>query len=120
MLHGVHHASPRDEARLFMPPVPGMIIISVLLLITWLLLEWLALSFVAGLINGYLVYAAMHYSMHMYKPPRMLRRLWAHHALHHYRHHDKAFGVTSTFWDRVFRTMPPEKESKEVVVERKD
>lgn len=116
LLHGVHHEAPRDESRLFMPPVPGAIIVSLLLGISWLIMRSYSFSFVAGLVNGYMFYAAMHYSMHVFKAPPMLRKLWAHHALHHYKHHDKAFGVSTMLWDRIFRTMPPVKEQKSVVV----
>ncbi len=35
--------------------------------------------------------------------------LWRHRSLHHYKHPDKAFGVSNTFWDSVFGTMPPKK-----------
>ncbi|MDZ7659917.1 sterol desaturase family protein [Fodinibius sp.] len=34
---------------------------------------------------------------------------YRHHTLHHYKYPDKAFGVSTTLWDRVFGTMPPEK-----------
>lgn len=117
LLHGVHHEAPRDDSRLFMPPVPGILIISILWFISYLLLRDHSFSFIAGLVNGYLLYAAMHYSMHVYKAPKYLRKLWVHHALHHYKYHDKAFGVSSMLWDRIFRTMPPVKEQSGVMAE---
>jgi sterol desaturase/sphingolipid hydroxylase (fatty acid hydroxylase superfamily) len=116
LLHGVHHESPRDDSRLFMPPVPGAIIIFILWIIFYLLLGEFSFAFVAGLVNGYLFYSAMHYSMHVYPAPKLLRKLWAHHALHHYKYPDKAFGVSSRLWDRVFGTMPPGKDSGSAVV----
>lgn len=115
LLHGVHHEAPRDDSRLFMPPVPGIIIISILWLVAYLPLRDHSFAFTAGLVNGYMFYAAMHYSMHVYKAPKFLQKLWTHHALHHYKYPDKAFGVSSMMWDRIFMTMPPVKEQGKVV-----
>ena len=107
-LHGVHHEEPRDHDRLFMPPVPGLIIIGVVSLIVKLVLGSFAFAFLGGWLTGYLMYAFVHYKVHGQQPPKMFRKLWVHHNLHHYRYHEKAFGVSTTFWDRVFRTMPPD------------
>lgn len=107
MIHGVHHQYPRDKERLFMPPVPGILIISVLFLLFYLILERYTFTFLAGLLNGYLLYTLIHYSVHMYRPPKYFKKLWVHHAMHHYRYHDKAYGVSSPLWDIVFGTMPP-------------
>ena len=61
----------------------------------------------AGIITGYMVYSSIHYSIHTYKPIKGLKFLWAHHLKHHNpKYEDRAFGVTSPFWDWVFRTMP--------------
>lgn len=107
-LHGVHHEDPRDHERLFMPPVPGLIIIGVVSIGVKLLLGDFAFSFLAGWLLGYMFYAYVHYRVHDTKPPRILRRMWIHHNMHHYKYPDKAFGVSSPFWDIVFGTMPPD------------
>ena len=49
-----------------------------------------------------------------------LAMLWRNHHLHHYKHSDMGFGVSSTMWDHVFGTMfdlKKEKEDKEKVKE---
>lgn len=116
--HGYHHEYPRDSHRLFMPPLPGAIIAAAFLglfSIPALFIPALAgysLVFTAGFVNGYLIYSLVHFATHRFKPPRLFRVLWTHHALHHYKHQDRAFGVSSPFWDHIFRTMPPRKQEQ--------
>jgi sterol desaturase/sphingolipid hydroxylase (fatty acid hydroxylase superfamily) len=107
IMHGVHHNHPKDESRIFMPPVPGLLITVLLLGMNWLVFRGHAFYFTAGMITGYLGYACIHYSVHTQPRRPGLRKLWQHHALHHYRYPDKAFGVSSPLWDIVFGTMPP-------------
>lgn len=108
-LHGIHHEYPRDKERLMMPPVPGLIIVGLLYLGFSLVLgEWVYL-FMPGFMTGYLIYASVHIAVHKRKVPRVLKTQYRHHALHHYKYPDKAFGVSTTLWDFVFGTMPPEK-----------
>ena len=112
IIHGVHHENPKDAERLFMPPIPGLII-SFLLFLCWsILLKLNAFAFMAGLVNGYLLYAYIHYTVHSKPINPKYRKLWTHHAMHHYKYEDKAFGVSSPIWDIVFNTMPPKKDSK--------
>lgn len=105
-LHGYHHNQPNDANRLFMPPVPATIFIAVLMGIFFLLMGKYVLIFFPGFELGYLLYSFMHYSMHTRKAPRGFEKLWHHHIMHHYKTPDKAYGVSSRFWDRVFNTMP--------------
>ena len=110
-LHGIHHEFPRDTQRLIMPPVPGLMIITVLFGVFWLVMGETLFMFLPGFLLGYLSYAFIHYSTHAFKPPKAkwLKVLWRHHALHHYKHPDRAFGVSSPIWDYVFRTLPPKR-----------
>jgi sterol desaturase/sphingolipid hydroxylase (fatty acid hydroxylase superfamily) len=106
VLHGVHHEFPRDKERLFMPPLPGFIILIFLLFFFYLFFQKNVFAFIPGLLNGYLVYSFLHFNMHTRRPPKFLKRLWSHHALHHYKQEEVAFGVSSRFWDWVFSTLP--------------
>lgn len=108
-IHGVHHEYPRDKERLIMPPVPGLIIVAILYLVFWLLLDDLVYAFMPGFMCGYLLYTYVHFSVHKRKAPSFLKVQYRHHALHHYKYPEKAFGVSTTLWDHVFGTMPPEK-----------
>jgi sterol desaturase/sphingolipid hydroxylase (fatty acid hydroxylase superfamily) len=105
-LHGVHHEFPRDKERLFMPPVPSIIVASTLFTIYFLLMSWNALAFFPGFLFGYLMYGSMHFAIHAFAPPRFLKALWRNHHLHHYKCPDKGFGVSSVLWDIIFRTVP--------------
>lgn len=111
-LHGIHHDFPRDEERLIMPPIPGLLIIGILFGLFYLMMGQWTFLFQAGFLTGYLIYVGIHYSTHKFKPPRLLRPLWRHHALHHQKYSDKAFGVSTTIWDRIFRSMPPRSTSQ--------
>jgi 4-hydroxysphinganine ceramide fatty acyl 2-hydroxylase len=112
MVHGIHHDYPRDEERLFMPPLPGIMYISIFISIFWLLFGKYALYFMPGLMNGYLMYSFTHWAIHKFQPPKALAPLWKHHMMHHYRYPEKAFGVSSMLWDYVFGTMPPKEGKK--------
>ncbi|WP_374164240.1 sterol desaturase family protein [Arcticibacter sp. MXS-1] len=112
IFHGNHHEYPRDRMRLFMPPVPSIILAAVVFGLIY------AVSFIStgtgsyaciffpGFITGYLAYVSMHYAIHAYAPPKPLKAIWRNHHLHHYKYPEKGFGVSSTFWDIIFRTVP--------------
>lgn len=107
-LHGIHHKYPRDKERLMMPPIPGLIIVGLLYIGFSLVLgDWVYL-FMPGFMTGYLIYSSIHIAVHKRKVPKVLKTQYRHHALHHYKYPSKAFGVSTTLWDRVFGTMPPE------------
>lgn len=110
-LHGVHHEYPRDRERLFMPPLPSLIISSLIFGGMYLSMGAYAYSFWPGFMMGYLLYGTMHYAIHTYAPPRWLKALWRNHHLHHYKYPEKGFGVSSVLWDHVFRTVPKKEES---------
>lgn len=115
IFHENHHEYPRDKMRLFMPPVPSVILASLLLGI-FIVLSYLftgtinyAYVFFSGFFAGYLIYVSMHYAIHAFAPPKFLKALWRNHHLHHYKYPDKGFGVSSSFWDKVFGTVPENK-----------
>ena len=107
-IHGIHHEYPRDKERLIMPPVPGLLILSILFGIFWIIMGEYLFIFFPGFITGYLLYTFVHYSIHKTPVPSYLKIQYRHHAIHHYKYPNKAFGVSTTLWDRVFGTMPPE------------
>ncbi len=108
-LHGIHHEYPRDKERLFMPPVPSVILATCFFSLQYLILGHNAFSFFPGFLFGYLLYGSMHYAIHAFVPPSFMKALWRNHHLHHYKYPDQGFGVSSVLWDHVFRTVPPKK-----------
>lgn len=127
IMHGNHHHYPKDRSRLFMPPVPSLIIAAALFGIQYLVLRQYAFAFYPGFILGWLMYASMHYLIHAIEPPfKFLQPLWRNHHLHHYRNENLGFGVSNTFWDKVFGTMfdfrkdrIDRKKSKELMFDKK-
>ena len=124
IIHGNHHEYPRDKERLFMPPVPSLIIASVLFSLMFGIgylfgVSQFVFAFFPGFLLGYLVYGTMHYAIHAWNPPfKWMKPLWRNHHLHHYKVQEKGFGVSSTLWDHIFGTMfdlQKEKEDKEKV-----
>jgi sterol desaturase/sphingolipid hydroxylase (fatty acid hydroxylase superfamily) len=110
--HGIHHQYPKDPTRLAMPPLPAILLLSLFYGIFWLALRGYTVAFFPGFVFGYLLYISLHYMQHRIKPPKFgpLNKLWKYHLLHHYRFPlDKAFGVSTLLWDRVFGTLPEEK-----------
>ena len=105
-MHGVHHQYPQDKDRLVMP-ITVSIPLSILLMgLFYLLLDSRAWTFTSGFMLGYLIYDMIHYSVHFFtsfKQPWFLK-LRQHHMDHHFRNSQRGFGVSSPFWDRIFRT----------------
>jgi sterol desaturase/sphingolipid hydroxylase (fatty acid hydroxylase superfamily) len=126
IIHGNHHEYPRDKERLFMPPVPSLLLAATLFSIMYLFAYLFGASeyvfaFFPGFLFGYLIYGTMHYAIHAWNPPfKWMKALWRNHHLHHYKNVELGFGVSSTLWDHVFGTMfdlKKEKEDKEKVQE---
>lgn len=121
VLHGNHHHYPRDRQRLFMPPVPSLILATVIFALQYLAIKDNAFMFFPGFMLGYLMYGSMHYAIHAWNPPfKWMKPLWRNHHLHHYKNEHQGFGVSTTLWDRLFGTMfdlKKEKEDKEKVQE---
>jgi len=121
ILHGNHHEFPRDKERLFMPPVPSLILAAIIFGLFYVILRENTFAFFPGFLLGYLIYGSMHYAIHAWNPPfKWMKPVWRNHHLHHYKSEEMGFGVSSSFWDRVFGTrfdLKKEKEDKEKVKE---
>ena len=67
----------------------------------------IASFFWCGFLTGYVAHGAVHHLEHSIRitalPFRWMQRRWAVHAVHH-RLVGTNFGVTTSFWDRVFGT----------------
>lgn len=105
ILHGHHHVTPGETSRLAATPVQfGSLFAAVYGLSAWAAGAWGAL-FTAGMIVGYLGYEAVHHTAHHGRPASgLMRWLVRHHLAHHYESPDRRWGISSPFWDWVFRT----------------
>ena len=116
-IHGIHHDYPKDKKRLALPPWLSVIVATVLLFIFKLIISHYSFAFLAGFLTGYAFYLLVHYAVHIFKPPNnIFKALWTNHAIHHYSEDEILFGVSSPFWDYVFRTRPKQKTPKKVIV----
>jgi hypothetical protein len=106
--HLRHHRAPDDLEHSVMN-LRGSTMLGVLFfalaLAAWRNLDR-AMVFHAGLLAGYVWYEFAHLAAHGAWRLRTLRRMNRHHAMHHYKDWDHAFGVTTPLWDWVFRTLP--------------
>src|SRR5919107_2709678 len=108
MIHGVHHDHPNDPMRLVMPPSASIPLALLFGAVFWLLLGGdNATAFTAGFLAGYLAYDMVHYAVHHHVPRSAVgRKLRELHMRHHFQDHERGFGVSAPYWDRVFGTAP--------------
>ena len=108
--HGNHHDYPKDKSRLAMPPIVSLFLASFFFFVFKLIFGSAVFGILSGFLFGYAIYLFVHYAVHAYAPPKnFLKILWIHHSIHHYKHDDKAYGVSSPLWDWILGTMPSEK-----------
>ncbi|MEA4812012.1 MAG: sterol desaturase family protein [Anaerolineaceae bacterium] len=112
LMHGVHHAQPREKTRLVMPPVVSIPLAAFFLLIFHFFfgklfgLEFAVSGLFAGFATGYLVYDLTHYALHHFSMSGdYFRKLRQHHMGHHFKTHDAKYGVSTWLWDEIFHTM---------------
>uniref|UniRef100_A0A3P9HPK6 Fatty acid 2-hydroxylase n=1 Tax=Oryzias latipes TaxID=8090 RepID=A0A3P9HPK6_ORYLA len=111
LLHGQHHKSPFDGARLVFPPGLASIVVGVFYMtLHQLLPDIIGLSVFVGGLCGYVVYDMIHYYLHYGSPKKgsYLYDLKAYHVKHHFEHQRSGFGITTTFWDHPFNTVIPD------------
>jgi sterol desaturase/sphingolipid hydroxylase (fatty acid hydroxylase superfamily) len=108
IIHGVHHDYPHDPMRLVMPPSVSVPLATLVFLGFRVVLGpvW-SLPFFAGFLIGYLIYDMTHFHIHHHRSDNKLSlALRRYHYRHHFQQSDRGYGVTSSLWDRVFRTVP--------------
>lgn len=105
LVHGHHHAHPRDRSRLTATPwQAGLVIAGAYGLSSALGAH--GVPFACGFTLGYVAYEAAHFVAHHGKPrSRWLRTLRAHHLRHHHEDPTSRWGIGSRLWDRVFGTL---------------
>ena len=101
--HAEHHRRP--TARIYTSTILSATLIAILVFFPALLLSdlWRACALTLGLLTGYLGYTITHHAIHHWRTDNAWlkdRKRW--HALHHHNSQPACYGVTSTFWDRVF------------------
>jgi sterol desaturase/sphingolipid hydroxylase (fatty acid hydroxylase superfamily) len=111
-LHRLHHDQPSDRLYTAAPVALALPAYSLFFAAFWLISQSLARAAMigTGFAASFLFYEFCHYSAHLRAPKlRYLKRLKRHHMLHHFADERTRFGVTSALWDRVFKTLPPDR-----------
>jgi sterol desaturase/sphingolipid hydroxylase (fatty acid hydroxylase superfamily) len=105
IVHGVHHDYPNDATRLVMPPSVSIPLAIVFWAIFALISGRLAPAIFGGFVFGYVCYDSIHYATHHF-PMKNRVGLWLkqYHLRHHFKDDQAGYGVSSPFWDYVFRT----------------
>lgn len=112
MFHGLHHDDPQDPTRLVMPPVPAILIVSVLWQIFALIVPGQFMNvFMANFLIGYLCYDYIHYATHHFPMTSPIGKyLRKYHLQHHYSGEASKYGVSNPLWDYIFKTVTGPKE----------
>jgi sterol desaturase/sphingolipid hydroxylase (fatty acid hydroxylase superfamily) len=116
LIHGVHHEQPGCKTRLVMPPVLSIPLAFLFYGLFYAVIAlaigapaWVPQVF-AGFLTGYLIYDMVHYATHnLTMNWGILKFLKRYHLLHHYKTPDDRFGISSPFWDLIFRTRPKDR-----------
>ncbi|MES2621088.1 MAG: sterol desaturase family protein [Bacteroidota bacterium] len=124
MFHGVHHDYPRDSYRLVMVP-PVSVPLAILFYFSFQFMlgkifgnENLVAPFFVGFVIGYLFYDMTHYALHHVNfKSKFWLELKQHHMIHHYQDPHNGFGVSTKFWDLIYRTTFKRKSEVAVTVE---
>lgn len=108
--HSEHHARP--TALICAPTIVSATLIMLLVFLPALYLGslWGASAFTLGVLIGYLTYAIMHHAIHHSRiNNQWIKQRKLAHGLHHHLAMPVYFGVTSSFWDMIFNTIPNKK-----------
>jgi len=103
--HDAHHKRP--VALICAPTIMSASLILFLIFLPAVELLDLerACALTLGMLMGYLAYSVTHHAVHHWRSSNawlMQRKRW--HALHHHVEHPGCYGVTTAFWDHVFRS----------------
>lgn len=103
--HELHHQKPR--ALICTPTIVSGALIAALVFLPALMSTnlWLASALTLGMVTGYLAYSVIHHATHHWRADTSWlkeRKRW--HAVHHRPEQRACYGVTTTFWDHVFRS----------------
>lgn len=108
--HAAHHRHPCD--LICSPTIFSASLIFALVFLPALELagSWHACALTFGILVGYFCYSVTHHATHHWRTKRAgtwLRRRKQWHAVHHHgQGHERCFGVTNEFWDRLLRSAP--------------
>ena len=102
--HQHHHTHPNEIAFKAIHRLVMVLIIGVLILISAQLNNYFTL--LAGFMFGIEGYLFMHRILHLKSAQRLLKKQVRYHIYHHCKYPHTCFGISVTWWDDIFRTVP--------------
>jgi sterol desaturase/sphingolipid hydroxylase (fatty acid hydroxylase superfamily) len=113
LFHGLHHDDPQDPTRLVMPPVPAILIVSLLWMLFSSVFPYKYIDVImAFFLIGYLCYDYIHYATHHFPMTSPVGKyLRKYHLQHHYSGEKSKYGVSSPLWDYIFGTLSGPKDN---------
>lgn len=102
--HRYHHTHPTEIK--ISGKQRGLLCITCMLLLMFTFWMNNYFTLVTGFIFGFPVYTLMHFLLHQKLTQKILRKHVAYHIYHHCKYPDKCFGITSTWWDDLFGSVP--------------
>ncbi|CAH2085805.1 unnamed protein product [Euphydryas editha] len=103
LIHGMHHKVPFDGLRQVFPPIPALMIASIIYVPLQCFLSYPLIKLTGGLI-GYLIYDMIHYYVHHGSPNdgTYLYAMKRYHSNHHFVNHDKGNEGQSTIIKKMY------------------
>lgn len=102
-----HHLTPESLDSQF-TPVSWVILFVGLSMVFCYFKFIVPLSLLTGMLIGYIIYEWDHWKTHHYESNLcFIKYMKRYHNFHHYISPNKNYGITSPFWDVVFRTYQP-------------
>lgn len=103
-LHMMHHHHPTEikitaTNRIFLFFGNIVLIFLCILFKNWIIV-------LTGIYTGFVIYTLMHWFLHQKVSAKLVPEVHQFHIHHHCKHPDKCFGVTVTWWDHLFDTIP--------------
>jgi len=118
LVHGIHHAYPRDATRLVMPLLVSVPLAAIFYFLFSYIFGLYNLAVFSGFVLGYVSYDSIHYATHHFTMKgRIGNFLRVYHLRHHYEDDKTAYGVSNPLWDYIFRTIPKYLKSEEKIHE---
>ncbi|MFA6219023.1 MAG: sterol desaturase family protein [Erythrobacter sp.] len=105
IIHGNHHADPKDPLRNLMPPIISLPVGGVIWVLSFRVFGPVGTWFFLGFMTGYVGYDLVHYACHQWPMRGRLARALKTHHMHHHHHRARGnYAITGMVWDRILST----------------
>lgn len=105
--HAHHHTHPTEIKISMTMRFILLLSFATLIIISLIINDFFTL--IAGFLCGFPIYAFMHFLLHQKYGQKFLGKMMQYHIYHHCKYPDKCFGISVTWWDELFGTIPPTK-----------